>query len=471
MELVSDRMRRLALGAVASAAAVAVLIALCAAAYLQAAPLQLTKRRLSEGGAPSESAAGSAACGQTSGNGSGEHLQGSLQEEEVGSQPAKKAKVESEGFEADNEAGSQHQASRSGQEASPIAAGGAAASASEAESPAVPCISTEEVIAAHALIALWGSLAPASQQQAQLPLVPQPQEQPTAAREQQATQAPPQALASMLEAPPGKPSPGSFLTSRKMYLSSIDGLEVIDPRIEWEPPTSIEPGGLPILEHAFSRLPRVPSGDPSAYSSFFSSQRAISNVGTPAVKVYYLQKVRDLLALEELTVGQMRQLAALAEHVVSHLNLNEGTQLPSCPSYAVETLGFRFLLMEMTVSSLQLLGVPRRGPWWEKTVSRIPDEYDRPFTRWGEKLPSCNFHLMLKLTAAIRVLKTGHRPDPKLVVHLKRCLFCSKNSPLRFLKPGWNHWREDDKVFYQQFEGTPGQSDPVQPGPSHQSSS
>ncbi|KAL8446457.1 hypothetical protein Emed_004911 [Eimeria media] len=521
---------RLVLAAIASAAAVAALIAMCAAAYLRAAPSQLTRRRLSEGGSP-ESSKGLAACGETSGNGSGDDPQGDLQEEELGSPPAKKAKVEDEGAGSDAEAGFQAKTFTSSQAESDIASAGAAVTVPEVESPLESRASLDEIIAAEALVALWGEDPPASSEQtapslalhgpSQLPSAPREEEQHARGLQQQGAAAPPLAFVSFspivavgsvtvpvvispmglvfpipagVEGPQPQPAPVQLAAprsvapleasseerlqedsseilvgSRAELLSSNKGLEVIDPLGEWEPPSFSGAGGQAIVEHPFSRLPRVPRGDPSAYSSFFSPQRAISDGGSPMAKSPFLREVSTLLAQDEVPPDQMRHVASLAERLVSHLMFNETRQPQDWPAYAVEVLGFRFLLLDMTVCTLQLLGVPCSGAWWEKMVSRIPDENIRPFTKWKEKLPKFNVNLMTRLTAAIRMLKAGRRPHRNVVVHLKRCLFCSKLSPIRFLRPVWDPWRQDDRDFYKQFEGRLGRSDSAQPGPSHQS--
>ncbi|KAL8441581.1 hypothetical protein Emag_007047 [Eimeria magna] len=540
---------RLVLASIASAAAVAALIAVCAAAYLRAAPLQLTRRMLSEG-VSADSIKGLAACGDTSGNASGDDLQVFFQEKELGPSPAKKVKVEDEGFEANGEAGFQPHASAGSHDKSYIAAAGAAATAPEVESPLESRMSSKEFMAAQALVALWGEGAPAIPEQTapglalhqrgQLPLGPQQQAQPPPAEEQQMQHAPasqqqaqlspalqtqagaapvslllpvppflavatvpnavvvpsigvvlsippgakgpqPQPASVQLAAPlpvapfkepPQNSSPGSSLSSRSKHLLSNGGLQLIDPLGEWEPP-SAEAGGQDVLEHAFARLPRIAGGDHPAYSSFFSPERATNavNTGITIVQAPLLRKLSALLAQDELSVGQLRTVADLAERLIIQLIFIESRELARSPALAAESLGFRFLLLDMTVSSLQLLGVPRSGPWWDRMVSGIPDEYNCPLTKWVEDLPRYNFNLMTRLTAAIRVLKAGRRPEPKVLVHLKRCLFCCTRSPLRFLKPAWDRWRDDDREFYQQFEGRPRQNDPARPGPSHQSAS
>ncbi|KAL8271291.1 hypothetical protein Esti_004784 [Eimeria stiedai] len=574
---------KLVSGAIASAAAVAVLIALCAAAYLRAVPLQVTRRRLSEGRAP-KSTPGLVACGETSGGGPGDDPQAPLQEEKVEPQPAKKAKVEGEVSDAGDEAGSQAQTSAKGQAESTSAAAGTAVIPPEAQSYPESRLSPGEVTAAQALIALWGArapafpeqaargpafhgqaqLTPASQQQVQLPPAPQEQAQIPPAPQQRlqltplpqqqaqhvpalqqqvqlrpapqqqvqllpapqqqlqlppapqrrAAAAPPLALGSVpplfafatftvtvvipspgfvslipagVAGPQSQPAPvqpavplpqaprdeplqeassGRTLNSRKALLMSHQGLEMIDPLGQWEPPSSAQAGGAPVLEHAFSRLPRVKGGDSSQYRSFFSPQRATNNEGYPVVRTSFLRGLTNLLAQEELSSSQLGHLAAAAERLVCHLAFRETRSLAEWPGYAAEALGLRFLLLDLTVSILQLLGVPRSGPWWEQSVSHIPDEYRRSLSKWDKGLPRSNVHLMIKLTDAIRILKGGNRPAPKVLIHLKRCLFCSQNSPIRFLKRGWDPWREADRSFYQQFERSPGRSDSAEPAAS-----
>ncbi|KAL8441715.1 hypothetical protein Emag_006934 [Eimeria magna] len=301
--------------------------------------------------------------------------------------------------------------------------------------------------------------SPAAQQQAQHVLAFHQQAQPHSAPEQQAATEP------TLE-PEEKDAPESPMAMRKTVWLN-DELEIIDPLEEWEPPPLFAAGGRPILEHAFSRLPRVPHDEPSDYKNFFSSKRASSEDVT-TVKAPKLQKISALLRLEALSPSHMRILACAAEHLVSHLTNNENRRLKDSPVRAAAILGLRFLMLDMTVSILQLLEVPRSGPWWDKMVSRIERAHISTFTKWQDKLPSFNFKLVTRLTLAIQILKSGHRPDPKDLVHLKRCLFCCKFSPLRFLKPGWNPWREANRQFYLQFDWTPEQIQPAQLGSSHQ---
>ncbi|KAL8438155.1 hypothetical protein ACSSS7_000390 [Eimeria intestinalis] len=568
---------KVVLGTLASAAAIAVLIALCAAACLWPAPPQVTKRRLSEGAAP-ESAAGLAACGETTGS-DGDHPQASLQEEEL-EPPLKKAKEDERSFAAATEAGPQPQPSGSGLGASPhTAAGAAAVTAPEALSPFMSPTSQEGFISAQALSSLSDALPPASsdqavpgpafqqeaqvflspqqaqllaipQQQVQIHLQPQqpplllatihqqqqlapafqqqaqpglhaPQQaQPPPALQQQAAATHPlplvslsplfalataagpvvispislvplgpaglgdpqpqpdqaQLAGSLLTGPPRDLSqeaqPEPFLGARAMSLLSNQELEVIEPLGDWEPPSSDQArGGRPFVEHAFSRLPVVPHADPSAYSSIIDRNRSKSKKASSSVQLRVLRKLRTLLARPTLSPSELQQVAEIAGDLISHLTFEEGGEVPKCPSYAVEKLGYRFLLLDLTVSALQVLGVPRSGTWWNDVISQIGDDYTVPFRKWFDELARFNFNLMTRLTTAIRILKDGDRPDRNLVVHLKRCLFCCKQSPIRFLRPGYDPWREDDKKFYQQFKDSPGQGDSAKPGPSHQSGS
>ncbi|KAL8438163.1 hypothetical protein ACSSS7_000398 [Eimeria intestinalis] len=565
-ELVSIRNRKLrsqggfgfksVVGAIVSAAVIAVVVSLCAAAYVRAASSQLKTRKLSEEG-PSKSRADLAACAETSG-GSGDDFQVSQEEEKLVPPPAKKRKVVGEGSDADAEERPRAQKSGGGQEVSSGAAvgaaGGAAAAApKEARTPLELLRSPEEVMAAEALIALRDARAllsqhsvpgPAFEQQAQLPFVSPSQAQPATKPQQQAQLAPaihqrtrlhsanqqhaelsrglhqpaaalrplvlasaptrlavatapaspvasasvsaqvvgvrPQlALIQLAGPPPVAPSeePSQddmakpLLEWRKKVLSSTQGLEMIDPLAEWEPPPPSEGRADVVVEHAFSRLPRVQGGDPSVHSSLIDPGRACKIKGSPTVQFSALRKLTALLAHDELSPNHLREVATIAQQLVCHLTVNETRQLPNCPSHAVGVLGFRFLLMDMTVAALHLLGVPRSGPWWDHMISRIPDKYNRPLKRRVDIVARFNFNLMTRLTTALRVLKGGQRPQPEVVVHLKRCLFCCTYSPMRFLRPAWDPWRKEDKSFYLQFEGSRRQDDQALSGPSHQSAS
>ncbi|KAL8438160.1 hypothetical protein ACSSS7_000395 [Eimeria intestinalis] len=500
------------LGAIASAAAVVVLIALCAAAYFRAAPSQLASRRLSEGRLP-ESKVGHAACGETSKEGTGDDSQAPLQEEELLPPQAKNAKVENEGFDADAEAVSEARAPAGGQEVPYSVFASADATAPVTQSLLESSISPEEVIAAQALVALWGeqvhafperaALGPVfrgharpaldhqqrttveqelpalaalkretnqqqtkhapSQQQGQLPpalqqqahLLPDLQQQvvlPSASQHQAyLPPAPQQQLAIPRPVrPPDEPSkaykPEMPSGSREKFLSSNKGLEEIDPMGDWDLPSGDASAGRAALEHPFSRLPEVQLGDTSAYRSFFSPQRAFNNKGVPM------------------------QLGREAEVLVGHLTFNETRQPADWPGYAAEVLSFRFLLLDITVCSLQLLGVPRSGPRWDLMVSRIPDENKRPFKKWDKALPKFNVNIMTRLTAAMRTLKGGHRSPAERRGSPQTLPLLLQTSPHSFPEACVG-LLEADKHFYLQFEGRRGQSDCDQPGASHQSAS
>ncbi|KAL8446450.1 hypothetical protein Emed_004904 [Eimeria media] len=519
---------KLVLGVIASAAAVAMLISLCAAAFHRTAPLQLPTRRLSEGG-PSKSVRGPGACGETSGDGSGDGSQASVEEEDLELPPAKKAKVEDEGADEEAEAAFIFQTSASDQGVSPSAASGTTATVLEAHSPSEPLISSKEMMAAEALLALWGEepfdpleqpapgpafqeqaeASPASEEQASPPPVPEEQAagasplpqastppllaaasaittavqttirpiSPGPAGEEvpQPQSAPVQRAAHPLvgpfNAPPFEEVPARLSDSRLTLLASSGQLGLIDPLDEWEPPSSGDGDGQPFLEHAFSRLPQVEGGDPSAFSSFVDPLRAISVKATPNVQAPLLQTMGNLLSQAVLSRSQLQQLGIITQHLIGHLFLNEGRQLQGCAAFAVETLGLRFILLDMTVSGLQLLGVSPSGPWWEQMVSRIPDTYVPPPKRRNQRLHTFNLRLLSQLTEAVRVLKTGHRPPAAVLTQIKRCLFCCLHSPIRFLKPSWDPWRAADRLFHEQFEDRSGQGDSPEPGPSHQSGS
>ncbi|KAL8269467.1 hypothetical protein Esti_006606 [Eimeria stiedai] len=260
----------LILGALASAAAVAMLIALCAAAYLGVAPLHLTRRRLSEGSVP-QSTAGLVACGETSGNGSGDDPQASSLKKEVELPPAKKAKAEEEDSDAGDEADSQAQTSVTGQAESTTAAGaavGAAAAPPEAHSPLERRVSPEEALAAEALIALSARRAAASCSIAAsaassrsaaascggtparacaaatatdpqvIPSVRAGASIPAGVEGPQPQPAPVQLAAPRPGRPPEVPPQAAFSLSRLILLSSHEGLEVIDFSGDWEPPSA-----------------------------------------------------------------------------------------------------------------------------------------------------------------------------------------------------------------------------------------
>ncbi|KAL8441584.1 hypothetical protein Emag_007050 [Eimeria magna] len=212
-------------------------------------PLKLARRRLLEGG-PSGSSTGSAACGETIGNGSGDDPQAGLQEEELGSPPAKKAKMGRKGYEADAQAGSkaffalqdkahllavpQQQSQLLPHPQQQTAAAPQLALVSLPPLFAVATVTVPVVLPPISLV----PLVPAQLGGSRRELAPVQLAAPRPVAPSGVTSREP-----WQEAPSERP-----LNLCKMPVSSNDGLEMIDSLGEWDPAPLDEAGGKAVVE-------------------------------------------------------------------------------------------------------------------------------------------------------------------------------------------------------------------------------
>ncbi|CDJ34566.1 uncharacterized protein EMH_0091080 [Eimeria mitis] len=163
-----------------------------------------------------------------------------------------------------------------------------------------------------------------------------------------------------------------------------------------------------------------------------------------------LCSAHDHLAKPSLTPEELEKLTYDAERLSAFLAYDIPPEEDTPLLIVAEYLGLRFLIMDVIVATLQLLGEPASGTWWERATGNIRLEF--PCQR------EMILHLRVKthydktlcrhLTAALRVLVSGRRPSEEDLLKIKRMLFCSHHSPRRFRGILFEKWRRDEEEFH-----------------------
>ncbi|KAL8439032.1 hypothetical protein Efla_002441 [Eimeria flavescens] len=96
-----------------------------------------------------------------------------------------------------------------------------------------------------------------------------------------------------------------------------------------------------------------------------------------------------------------------------------------------------------------LLGKHMRvDEWWTDFIRHFFTDYPRQRRPLTSRLDCWhNYRLDLALRRAVKLLKTGVRPEHKDVIYLKRKLLVSQYSVSYFAISRWDAWREDDSAF------------------------
>ncbi|CDI78881.1 hypothetical protein EAH_00038170 [Eimeria acervulina] len=211
----------------------------------------------------------------------------------------------------------------------------------------------------------------------------------------------------------------------------------------WNPD---DPGGTPgpshaeMMQHPFVRLPR-PMVDEGTALPQVDLKHAVEQIPGRRDVVLLLQRAHDLLLQEALRANGLKQLTNIAMHLISHA-MNHQTQKVSDQKIgrAVDRLGVRFLLLDVVVSTLLVLGQEPAAAYWQRFVDAMP--HDGPAESMRQPF---SFFLAQDLSSAMVTLKTGRRPPPHVLLKIKRMLFCTSGSPFRYRRRDFDRWRIDDR--------------------------
>ncbi|KAL8444066.1 hypothetical protein Emag_005719 [Eimeria magna] len=195
--------------------------------------------------------------------------------------------------------------------------------------------------------------------------------------------------------------------------------------------------------HPFVRVPRLKPGvRPRQFMA--STMRSASLASRRHCHV--LVRIRELLRESQLGNTGAHNLVYYAEELATNAyHTMQDTIEDLSPVVAATRLGRRFLVIYCLLRASQVLG--QKWPsesWWSELMARIPHRY---FFAWerGPRASAFNASLANDLSRAIALLKSGIYPPPRVIIQLKRRLFCMSESPVIFKEKVWDPWRRDDE--------------------------
>ncbi|CDJ58311.1 hypothetical protein EMWEY_00015010 [Eimeria maxima] len=200
-------------------------------------------------------------------------------------------------------------------------------------------------------------------------------------------------------------------------------------------------------KHPYARLPtRVVENVPLEFQ--VNLERAVTRTRRRRHPIHLLRKAHNLLLLQCLFPMQLKELAETAENLIAHSMEYQSVDVSGhLTCRAVERLALRFLIMDVVVSTMIVLGQSEgliNNEHWNRFTSAVSHAGPPPIMRYYPGRPQFFSGLAQQLTCAIQTLKTGIRPSAKELVKLKRKLFCLELSPVRLQTEDFEPWRQDD---------------------------
>ncbi|CDI86990.1 hypothetical protein, conserved [Eimeria praecox] len=201
-----------------------------------------------------------------------------------------------------------------------------------------------------------------------------------------------------------------------------------------------------LLNHPFNRLPTLLLEEGASVRRF-SPAKAFAPWRVAHAPNTALEHMCRHFAKRTLCATEGDAIVVWAQRVVGHLFHRHQTPVVGVtPADAVDVLGRRYLMLDSLVCAIQVLGpAMRAATWWDKLVSVIPADVvlaDRSFPYQRSQHYTA---LAKRLSAAIKVLKSGVRPDAGETVSLKRELFGINSTHPEFRRARWDAWRRQDK--------------------------
>ncbi|KAL8444064.1 hypothetical protein Emag_005717 [Eimeria magna] len=262
----------------------------------------------------------------------------------------------------------------------------------------------------------------------------------------------------MQTAPVRQPAePASASSEVGFLLSAGPGAGLLPPQ---QPEADLGP------PHPFVRLPRLKPGvRPRQFMA--STMRLACFASRRHCDI--LSKIRRLFRLSQLNEVEAGSLLSCAEELAAqaYYGLQDKSR-GSSPFFAAARLGRKFLVIYYLLRASQVLG--QQWPselWWGELMERIPHQY---FFVWSRDRRASVFSASLAndLSRAIALLKSGIFPSPRVIIQLKRRLFCMPESPIKLKEKVWDPWRQDDEEAqktHRAFEPSPKLEAQVLPQP------
>ncbi|CDJ67365.1 hypothetical protein, conserved [Eimeria necatrix] len=204
--------------------------------------------------------------------------------------------------------------------------------------------------------------------------------------------------------------------------------------------------------HPFCRLPSV---DRSTIVRYFDPDRVFFPPQVTDKPFRQFLTAHDLLIKPTLSSKELLYLTNAAENLAAYAVSYQNFGIRDLhANAAAKHLGLRFLVFDVIVSTLELLGQKPEGVWWKRLTAAVPHEYPpSPILHSLTATRLFNVALCHMLTTSLETLKSGCRPPCSKNLGLKRFLFCFKQSPPRFKTANFDAWRSDDKGFSEGRKG------------------
>ncbi|KAL8448501.1 hypothetical protein Emed_003681 [Eimeria media] len=206
--------------------------------------------------------------------------------------------------------------------------------------------------------------------------------------------------------------------------------------------SSAGPGGLG-AQHPFVRLPTL---EPGVRPREFSPSKMRSASWASRQNWHLLRPLREAFRSLQLNQEGARDVMHYSERLAAHAYhfMQDGVENLS-PFDAVTRLGRKFMTIYFLLRASHVFNQDWPSQmWWPELMKRIPHEYFFPWER-APQPSQFNARLANELSAAIALLKKGVLPPPKVIISLKRKLFCMPQSPVLFRGKVWDPWRQDDE--------------------------
>ncbi|CDJ43128.1 hypothetical protein, conserved [Eimeria tenella] len=203
---------------------------------------------------------------------------------------------------------------------------------------------------------------------------------------------------------------------------------------------------IDIRFHPFCHLPFV---DPSQIARTLLPESALTPSYTVDRPLPLMLRAYDLFSRAFLPKNELEVATYIAERLAAYAIHFQTSQLSGRPSSrAIQMLGIRFLIFDVIVSVLELLGQRAEGLWWEKLSRSVPHEYIPTLVNahLSRKTKTLNIYLQ-KLSAALKTFKSGKRPSCTVLITLKQFLICSPYAPAYFKSKEFNPWRHANESF------------------------
>ncbi|CDJ64001.1 hypothetical protein, conserved [Eimeria necatrix] len=255
------------------------------------------------------------------------------------------------------------------------------------------------------------------------------------------------------QAPPQRSIPAPSFDDKSAWLESVldaQNAEVAAPPVAYYVEVSSESERIS-PHHPFCNLPRVSRAGLRSRANF---EAAMENHTGGTSSMHLVHEAHALLTKVILSPMELDHLIHLTERLVANTIVYQCHPIPwRGPAKIVKQLGIRFLIFETVISTLMILGQKPEGDWWNKLTSPVHDRaYNLPVapTRRHETF---NVSLIKDLASALTTLKSGKLPDNQERVDLKRRLLCSPYSHPFFKSALFDVWRAEDENFFGEFAG------------------